>query len=45
MAGAIIYIKFSGEYDNFDERKENTKGIDRHKGILTYLTKEVETPT
>ena len=39
MAGAIRYIKFSGDYDNFEERRENTKAIARHKGILKYLTK------
>ena len=39
MAGAIIYIKFSVDYDTFDERKEKTKAIARHKGILKYLNK------
>ena len=38
MAGAMIYIKYSGEYDKFDEWKENTKAITRHKVILKYLT-------
>ena len=45
IAGAIRNIKFSGEYYKFDERKENTKAIARHQGILKHLTKEVETPT
>ena len=45
MAGAISYIKFSGDYDKFDQWKENTKPISRHKVILKYLTKEVEIPT
>ena len=45
MSGAIRYINFSGDYENFDEWKENTKAIFRHKGILKYLTKEVEPPT
>ena len=45
MAGATRYIKFSGDYDKFDEWKENTKAISKHKGILKYLTKEVEIPT
>ena len=40
MAGDIRYIKFSGDYENFDEWKENTKAISRHKGILKYLTKK-----
>ena len=26
-AGAIRYIKFSGDYDKFDERKEKTKKL------------------
>ena len=39
MSGAIRYSKFSGYYDNFDEWKENTNVIARHKGILKYLTK------
>ena len=42
MAGAIRYIKFSGYYDTFEECKERTKEISRHKGILKYLSKEVE---
>ena len=41
MAGVVIYIKFSGNYDKFYEWKEKTKAISRHKGILNYLTKEV----
>ena len=44
MSGAIRYIKFSGDYDKFDQCKEKTKAIDRHKGILKYLTKEVDIP-
>ena len=39
MAGAIRYIKFTGEYDNFEEWREKTKAIYKHKGILKYLTK------
>ena len=34
------YIKFIGDYDNFDEWKINTKGIVSHKRILKYLTKK-----
>ena len=45
MSGAITYINFSGDYDKFDECKEKTKEISRHKGILKYLTKEIEIPT
>ena len=45
MAGAIRYINFSGDYEIFDERKEKTKAIYGHKGIIKYLTKEVEIPT
>ena len=33
MAGAIIYIKFIGDYDKFDNWKEKTKEIARHKGV------------
>ena len=44
MYGAIRYINLSADYDNFDEWKENKKAIARHKGILKYPTKEVETP-
>ena len=40
--GAIRYINFSGDYEKFYEWKEKTKNIARHKGILKYLTKEVE---
>ena len=45
MSGSIRYIKFSDDYDNFDEWKENTKENSRHEAILKYLTKEVEIPT
>ena len=45
MAGSIRYIKFSGYYYKFYEWKDNTKEITRHKGILKYLTKEVDIPT
>ena len=45
IPGAIRYINFSGDYDNFEKWKEKTKAITRHKGILEYLTKEVEIPT
>ena len=45
MTGAIVYIKFSGEYDKFDEWKEKTKAITRHKSSLKYPTKELEIPT
>ena len=45
MAGDIRYIKFSGDYEKFDEWKNNTKAISRHKGILKYLTKQREIPT
>ena len=31
--------------NKFYEWKENKKAIDRHKGLLKYLTKEVEIPT
>ena len=34
MAGAIRYIKVSGDYEKFDEWKEKTKENFRHKGIL-----------
>ena len=34
MARYIRYIKFSGYYQNFDERKEKTKEISMHKFIL-----------
>ena len=39
MDGAIIYIKFSGDYDKFDEWKEKTKAIAIQKGIFKYVTK------
>ena len=39
MSEAIRDIKFSGDYDKFDEWKEKTKEIARHKGILKYVTK------
>ena len=39
MAGAIRYIKFSGDDEKFDERKWKTKAVAIHKGILKYLTK------
>ena len=45
MSGAIMYIKFNGDYDKFDEQKENTREIAIHKGILKYLTKEVNIST
>ena len=41
MAVAIRYIKFSGNYNRFDEWKEKTKAVAIHKGILKYLTQEV----
>ena len=41
VSGAISYIKFSGDYDNFYEWKEKTKMISRYKVILKHLTKEV----
>ena len=40
ISGAIRYIKLSEYYDKFDECKEKTKEISRHKRILTYLTKK-----
>ena len=45
MERAIRYIKFSGFHDKFDEWKEKKKAIYRHKGILKYLTKQVEITT
>ena len=45
MTGSIRYIKFSGYCDKFDEWKEKTRDISRHKGILKYLTEELEIPT
>ena len=44
MAGNIRYIKFSGDYYKFDEWKEKTKAIARHKGILKYLTNKWDIP-
>ena len=41
ISGAISYTKFSGDYENYDECKQKTKEIPRHKGILKYLTKEI----
>ena len=43
--GSIRRIIFSGDYDKFDQWKENTKDIARHKVILKYMTKEVDIPT
>ena len=40
MDGSIRYIKFSRDYDKFDEWKDKTKEITRHKGILNYIPKE-----
>ena len=42
MAGAIRYIKFSGDYDKFDEWKDKTKSIASHKGILKYLKNKLD---
>ena len=42
MAGATRYLKFIGDYDNFDGWKENTKEISGHKGIFKYIKKEWE---
>ena len=39
---AIIYINFSGDYDKFYKWMEYKNSIARHKGVLKYLTKEVE---
>ena len=39
MAGAIRYIKFSGDYEKFYGWKENTKAVAGHNGILKYLKK------
>ena len=44
MAGSIRYIKFSGEYDKFDDWKDKTKEIDRQMA-LKKTTKELEIPT
>ena len=43
--GDIRCIKFSGDHEKFDQWKEKTKDIARHKGILKNMTKEVEIPT
>ena len=40
MAGAIRYIKFSGDYEKVCEWKEEKKSIAGYKGILKYLIKE-----
>ena len=45
IEGAITYIKFSGDYENFDELKNNTKEIVRHKGTIKYLTNKCEITT
>ena len=45
MAGAIRYIRFSTDYDKFDERKEKNRAISRHKGVLKYLKKQREIPS
>ena len=45
VAGSIRRIKFSGDYDKFYQWNENTKAVDRHKGILKYTTKEIDIPT
>ena len=44
MFGSTMYIKLSGDYNKFDKRKDK-KAITRHRGILKYLTKEVEIRT
>ena len=41
-SGAIRYIKFSGYYYKFDEWKDKTTTLARHKTILKYFTKEWE---
>ena len=38
MDTAIRYIKFSGDYEKFDEWKGKNKVIERQKCILKYLT-------
>ena len=45
MNGYIIYIKFSGDYDKFDEWKEIIKEVSRYMGILKYLRKELWIPS
>ena len=37
MYEAKICIKLSGDYDKFDEWKDKTEAIERHKGVLKYL--------
>ena len=44
MEGIIKYIKFSGDKENFDEWKENTKEISGQKEIIKYLTKKWDIP-
>ena len=44
MFGSTMYIKLSGDYNKIDKRKDK-KAITRHRGILKYLTKEVEIRT
>ena len=44
MADATIYIKFSGDYDNFNEYKEKTKAIVSPKVIFKYSTKKWDIP-
>ena len=44
MPGDIRYIKFSGDYDKFDECKESTNSISIHKGILKNITKKWGVP-
>ena len=45
MAGSIRYTNFSDDYEKIDGRKEKNRSIERHKGILKYLTKEWEITT
>ena len=40
MAGVIIYIKFSVDYDKFYGCKDNINTADGYKIILKYLTKK-----
>ena len=40
MKSSIISMKFSGDYEKFDEWKEKTKDVARIKGILKYLKKK-----
>ena len=37
MEGSIRYIKISGDYDNFYQRKDKTRAIASHKVTLNYL--------